>query len=82
MTKEKTMKYLLSAQETSVKLTAKCVTAAPCFNWETWLTPFGKVGKIPIHPNSQAEVVSVAIWYYSNKEQMVVQVQDIFLAAP
>lgn len=74
------MKYLLSTQETSDKLTAKCVTAAPCFNWETWLTSSGKVGEIPIHPNSQAEV-SLAIWHYSNKEQMVVQVQDIFLAA-
>lgn len=34
-----------------------------------------------MHPNSQAEVVSVAIWYHFNEVQMIIQVQEIFLAA-
>lgn len=34
-----------------------------------------------MHSNSQAEVVSMAIWYHSNEEEMIIQIQEIFLAA-
>lgn len=40
--------------------------------------------KIPIHPSSQAEALSLAIWYHFKEEEMVIQVQqaqDIFLEA-
>lgn len=79
----KNLKYLPSTQESCGKFTAKCATATPCFIWETWLSlTLTRWEKIPIHPNSQAEAVSLATWYHSNEEQMVIQVQDIFLAAP
>ena len=79
---KKTVKYLPSTQESCDKFTAKRATATPCFFWETWLSlTLTRWEKIPIHPNSQAGSASLAIWYHSNEEQMVIQVQDIFFAA-
>lgn len=80
---QKAIKYLPPTQESGDKFTAKHTTAASCFIYEEpdFHSPWQGEKKVTIHPNSQAETVSLAIYYHPNEEKNGYKILGYFLSS-